>query len=98
MKKGLSAFPLTPLRAGEVDENTWLSLIENIAGAGVDSIGVLGSTGSYAYLTREQRLRVTRLRLRRHLISPLLPALAAYESKKFCILWMMRSRRVSVAF
>ncbi|MEG1214990.1 MAG: dihydrodipicolinate synthase family protein, partial [Leclercia sp.] len=63
MKKGLSAFPLTPLRAGEVDENTWLSLIENIAGAGVDSIGVLGSTGSYAYLTREQRLRVTRLAL-----------------------------------
>ena len=63
MKKGLSAFPLTPLRAGEIDENTWLSLIENIAGAGVDSIGVLGSTGSYAYLTREQRLRVTRLAL-----------------------------------
>lgn len=63
MKKGLSAFPLTPISAGEVDEKTFVSLIENIAGAGVDSIGVLGSTGSYAYLTRAQRLRVTQLAL-----------------------------------
>lgn len=63
MKKGLSAFPLTPISAGEVDEKTFVSLIENIVGAGVDSIGVLGSTGSYAYLTRAQRLRVTQLAL-----------------------------------
>lgn len=36
-------------------------MIENLADAGVNSIGALGSTGSYAYLTREQRLRATRL-------------------------------------
>lgn len=59
MFKGLSAFPLTPLVGGEVDEKSFLSLIENLAGAGVDSIGALGSTGSYAYLTREQRFHTT---------------------------------------
>lgn len=59
MFKGLSAFPLTPLVGGEVDEKSFLALIENLAGAGVDSIGALGSTGSYAYLTREQRFHTT---------------------------------------
>lgn len=61
MFAGLSAFPLTPLAGAEIDEKSFVSLIENLADAGVDSIGALGSTGSYAYLTREQRLRVTRL-------------------------------------
>ncbi|MCX9003533.1 dihydrodipicolinate synthase family protein [Citrobacter portucalensis] len=61
MFTGLSAFPLTPLADGEIAEASFVSLIENLAGAGVNSIGALGSTGSYAYLTREQRLRATRL-------------------------------------
>nr|WP_315298887.1 dihydrodipicolinate synthase family protein [Raoultella terrigena] len=61
MFTGLSAFPLTPLAGAEIDEKSFVSLIENLVDAGVDSIGALGSTGSYAYLTREQRLRVTRL-------------------------------------
>lgn len=29
--------------------------------AGVDSLGILGSTGSYAYLSREQRRRVVQV-------------------------------------
>jgi len=61
MFKGLCAFPLTPLIAGEIDERTFVSLISNLAEARVDSIGALGSTGSYAYLTRAQRLRGTQL-------------------------------------
>ncbi|HAX2896311.1 TPA: dihydrodipicolinate synthase family protein [Escherichia coli] len=61
MFTGLSAFPLTPLVDGEIAEASFVSLIENLADAGVNSIGALGSTGSYAYLTREQRLRATRL-------------------------------------
>lgn len=61
MFTGLSAFPLTPLVNGEIAEASFVSLIENLAVAGVNSIGALGSTGSYAYLTREQRLRATRL-------------------------------------
>ena len=60
MFTGLSAFPLTPLVKGEIDENAFVALIEALA-AGVNSIGALGSTGSYAYLTREQRFAITRL-------------------------------------
>ncbi|MEI7408531.1 dihydrodipicolinate synthase family protein [Pectobacterium aroidearum] len=61
MFTGLSAFPLTPLVNGDIDEFRFTSLIENLADAGVDSIGALGSTGSYAYLTREQRFAATKL-------------------------------------
>ena len=61
MFTGLSAFPLTPLDNGDIDESRFTSLIENLADAGVDSIGALGSTGSYAYLTREQRFAATKL-------------------------------------
>ena len=61
MFTGLSAFPLTPLVQGEIDENVFVSLIERLAAAGVSSIGALGSTGSYAYLTRAQRLHATTL-------------------------------------
>ncbi|MEB6377864.1 dihydrodipicolinate synthase family protein [Leclercia adecarboxylata] len=61
MFTGLSAFPLTPLVKGEIDENALVTLIEALAEAGVHSVGALGSTGSYAYLTREQRFAATRL-------------------------------------
>lgn len=61
MFTGLSAFPLTPLVKGEIDENAFVALIEALAAAGINSIGALGSTGSYAYLTREQRFAATRL-------------------------------------
>ena len=55
---GLSAFPLTPADEGGVVEVEALSrLIERLDAAEVDSIGLLGSTGSYAYLSREERLR-----------------------------------------
>lgn len=57
---GLSAFPLTPIQDGRVDEAAVARIIERLASAGVDSIGALGSTGSYAYLTREERARVAR--------------------------------------
>jgi 4-hydroxy-tetrahydrodipicolinate synthase len=58
---GLSAFPLTPLHADTVDEAAFIGLIDRLTGAGVDSITALGSTGSYAYLTQEERARVARL-------------------------------------
>ncbi|AXG46710.1 dihydrodipicolinate synthase family protein [Photorhabdus laumondii subsp. laumondii] len=61
MFTGLSAFPLTPLYGNKVDEKTFISLIENLVEAGVDSIGALGSTGSYAYLTLSERAHVARL-------------------------------------
>jgi len=61
MFTGLSAFPLTPMNETGVDELTFTRLLKRITSAKVDSIGVLGSTGSYVYLSREERFRVTRL-------------------------------------
>lgn len=58
---GLSAFPLTPLDEDDIDERGVARLVSRLADAGVDSIGALGSTGSYVYLTREQRARVSRI-------------------------------------
>lgn len=55
---GLSAFPLTPADAeGVVDTDTLARLVERLASAAPESIGLLGSTGIYAYLDRAQRRR-----------------------------------------
>lgn len=55
---GLSAFPLTPAdEKGRVDTEGLCGLLERIDEAEADSIGLLGSTGSYVYLSREQRKR-----------------------------------------
>ncbi|NEU95099.1 dihydrodipicolinate synthase family protein [Bradyrhizobium uaiense] len=56
--KGLSAFPITPSnRDGQVDTGALRALLEPLIAAKVDSIGLLGSTGSYPYFSREERLR-----------------------------------------
>lgn len=55
---GLSTFPLTPADAdGVVDVEALAILVDRLAGAGVGSIGLLGSTGIYAYLDRAERRR-----------------------------------------
>ncbi|MBB3999407.1 dihydrodipicolinate synthase family protein [Aureimonas pseudogalii] len=55
---GLSAFPITPAdEQGRVDTETLSRLVERLCGADVDSIGLLGSTGIYAYLSRSERRR-----------------------------------------
>jgi 4-hydroxy-tetrahydrodipicolinate synthase len=55
---GLSAFPLTPAdEAGRVDTDALQRLLQRIVAAKADSIGLLGSTGTYMYLTREERRR-----------------------------------------
>lgn len=58
--RGLSAFPLTPMSEEGVDERAFANLVGRLAIHGVDSITALGSTGSYAYLTREERASVAR--------------------------------------
>ena len=63
--RGLGAFPLTPLRDGGVDQAALEGIVDLLAEAAVDSIGVLGSTGAYTYLTREQRRRVVEIAARR---------------------------------
>lgn len=55
---GLSAFPITPADAdGRVDAPVLCRLIARLREATVDSIGLLGSTGTYAYLSRTERRR-----------------------------------------
>jgi 4-hydroxy-tetrahydrodipicolinate synthase len=61
MFRGLSAFPLTPTSEQGIDETAYAALVARLAAAGVDSIGALGSTGNYAYLTREQRAHAAKI-------------------------------------
>ena len=56
--RGLSAFPITPATPdGRVIEADLRRILMRLVRAGVDSIGLLGSTGSYAYLTPDERRR-----------------------------------------
>ncbi len=55
---GLSAFTLTPYNAnGAVDVDHLQKLVARLAATDIDSIGVLGSTGSYMYLSGAERVR-----------------------------------------
>jgi 4-hydroxy-tetrahydrodipicolinate synthase len=58
---GLSAFPLTPMTEQRIDEAAFAGLVSRLHQSTVDSIGALGSTGSYAYLTAAERRRVAEL-------------------------------------
>ncbi|WP_126977976.1 dihydrodipicolinate synthase family protein [Frigidibacter oleivorans] len=56
MLTGLSAFPITPTDGrGRIDLDAFARLVARLAAAGVDSVGAMGSTGSYAYLDRAAR-------------------------------------------
>ena len=58
MFQGLSAFPVTPASEdGRVDTRALQALLGRLLAAGVDSIGLLGSTGSYPYFSRAERRR-----------------------------------------
>ncbi|WP_184459994.1 dihydrodipicolinate synthase family protein [Rhizobium aethiopicum] len=58
---GLSAFPPTPADPhGRIDTEGLGRLLERLCESAVASIGLLGSTGIYAYLTREERLRAVK--------------------------------------
>lgn len=58
MFHGLSAFPLTPASPeGVVDTVALGRILERLVAARVDAVGLLGSTGTYAYLTRAERRR-----------------------------------------
>lgn len=55
---GLSAFPITPTDArGVVDIPALEKVLLRLKQAGVDSVGLPGSTGLYAYLSREEKRR-----------------------------------------
>lgn len=61
MFTGLSAFPLTPADTdGVVQVDQLQRLVARLEGTGVTSVGLLGSTGTYMFLTRGERLRAVR--------------------------------------
>lgn len=55
------AFLLTPFTACGVDEEGFSKILACLTAARVDSLGIRGSTESYAYLTREQRNHIATL-------------------------------------
>lgn len=61
---GLVAFPITPTTsAGEVIEPDLDRLVRRIEAGGADAVGLLGSTGSYMFLRREERRRAVEVAL-----------------------------------
>lgn len=58
MFAGVSAFPLSPFAADGVDVDALDRLVAAAVAAGVDSVGVLGSTGVGPYLARDERRRL----------------------------------------
>jgi 4-hydroxy-tetrahydrodipicolinate synthase len=56
--RGLSAFPITPSDpSGRIDLGALRAVVAPLIAAGSDSIGLLGSTGSYPYFSRQERRR-----------------------------------------
>lgn len=82
MFSGLSAFPLTPMQNNSVDEGAFIGLIQRLVDAEVDSIGVLGSTGNYAYLTREERKRVAQLAMQHAKHIPIMVGISALDARE----------------
>ena len=78
---GLSAFPLTPLKYGQLDQTAFIGLVQRLVAAVVDSITVLGSTGSYMYLDRAERERVIRLAVQHAAGIPVLAGVGAMRTE-----------------
>lgn len=59
---GVVAYPITPFTAdGAVHYAELRRMISSLAASGVDSIAMLGSSGSFAYLDRDERAEVIRV-------------------------------------
>ena len=81
MFRGLSAFPLTPMKDGAIDETAFVLLLERLVAAGVDSICALGSTGSYAYLTLAERQRIAQLAIEHGAGVPVIIGIGALSTR-----------------
>ncbi|WP_413615513.1 dihydrodipicolinate synthase family protein [Halomonas cupida] len=82
MLSGLSAFPLTPMNENGLDEAAFARLIKRLVTAGVDSIGALGSTGNYAYLSREERGRIAGLAVENAGDTPVIVGIGALRTRE----------------
>ncbi|MCL1629001.1 dihydrodipicolinate synthase family protein [Roseibaca sp. V10] len=86
MLAGLAAFTLTPMDAdGVVDTDHLGRLVARLAASGMDSIGVLGSTGSYMYLSATQRARAVAAAVEAAGSVPVLAGIGALRSSDVMI-------------
>ncbi len=83
---GLSAFPLTPFNGFGVDEKSFINIMNRLTTARVNSIGVLGSTGSYAYLNRNEREYVTKLAIDNSNGTPVMVGVGAVNTRDVLLL------------
>ena len=86
MFNGLSAFPLTPMNGENVDLGAVSKLVTRAAQAGVDSLGVLGSTGNYAYLSRDERHAVVETAVKAADGVPVLAGIGAVRTRDVLVL------------
>lgn len=86
MFTGLSAFPLTPMNERGLDEAAFIRLVGQLVDANVDSIGVLGSTGNYAYLTMAERARVVKLAVEHAGSVPVIAGIGALRTRDVLVL------------
>jgi 4-hydroxy-tetrahydrodipicolinate synthase len=78
----LSAFPVTPLHEGRVDARGVTTLVRRAVEGGADSVGALGSTGAYPYLSRADRSRVARLSVEAAGAVPVLVGVGALSTRE----------------
>ena len=80
---GLSAFSVTPADAdGRVETDHLGRLVDRLRIDGVSSIGVLGSTGGYVYLTPDERGRALRAALEAAGDVPVLAGIGAFTKRE----------------
>lgn len=82
MFDGLISFPLTPLlNDSAIDVRSFDRLIQRQVQAQVNMIAVLGSTGSYAYLNREERAQVVKLAVAQASSVPVMAGIGAVRAR-----------------
>lgn len=86
MFTGLCAFPITPLNEAGIDVAAFVTLINRLVNARVDSIGVLGSTGSYAYLSRRERQQLISVALEHAGHIPVMVGIGALRTRDVLLL------------
>lgn len=78
---GLSAFPITPMTSeGEVIAPDLQRLVRHIEAGGADSIGLLGSTGTYMFLGRDQRRRAVAAAVEAVALIPIIVSVGAMRT------------------
>jgi len=82
---GLSAFPVTPADSqGKVDCDHLGRLVEKLAATKVSSIGVLGSTGCFMYLSPDQRKRALETAIQAAGNTPVVASVGAMRTSDVC--------------